>query len=174
MRIVTAVILPVAASAIIFTGIGVTVGMTLKPKPAPAQAQAAADCGNSADEVAARNLVWRALNKDTEGLPASPETMLGSGLALLLDPKTPPEARSSLPLGIMMKKGLVFMSPEVRKALGDALAAEGWDAARTALLLQLAEADVRAGKLIQCVLRDPDRVGRFMKGEKIPLEEMPK
>jgi len=173
MRKIAAAALPLVISAVLFTGIGVTVGLALKTKPAP-PAPVIADCGNSADEVAARNIVWRVLNKDTKDLAVSPETLLGSGLALLLDPKTPSDQRSSLPLGIMSKKGLVFMPPEARQTLGKALAADGWDAERTALLLQLVDADVRAGKLVQCVLRDSDRVGRFMKGEKIPLEEMPK
>jgi hypothetical protein len=169
MRKIAAIALPLAISAVLFTGIGVTVGLSLKPRPAP-PAPAIADCGNSADEIAARNIVWRVLNKDTQDLAISPETLLGTGLALLLDPKTTPEQRSSLPLGIMAKKGLVFMPTEDRDVLGKALAAEGWDAERTAMLLQLVDADVRAGKLVMCVLHDSDRVQLFLGGKKIPLE----
>ena len=127
-------------------------------------------CGDTAEAKAARNLAWSTMNQDLSSSPTTMEGDAGKVLQYMLRTDSPDSLRVRMFSRFMGKSVVQFQSkPEFNTwkmsfLLGD-------DVARLNAVTQLLEGDQAYAQIMQCLMKDTERMKKMIAGERIPLEE---
>ncbi len=125
------------------------------------------------EDMAARNMMWRAANGDVSG-PQTSEQNLGTAVSIILAPNEliPPELRSKAMTVYLQKTIMTFVNGE-DAASQDAIIKNGSPEDRLRLLRRLSDGDSRSTRLLGQILKDQERLELLMKGRPVPLEKKP-